>query len=192
MLEREHKVFLLKLARLAIKAYLRDTQIKIKKPVDPVYKEKKGLFVTLHIDSHLRGCIGYIKPYYSLYKTVKDLAVSAAFKDPRFPPLTEEEFALIDIEISVLSELIPVAKDKLEEIRIGRDGIYIDGTYGSGLLLPQVAVENDWDRATFLRSLCHKAGLPPKSYLSDLYNLFRFTTEVFSEKMLKTVDKHTQ
>ncbi len=191
MLNREHKFFLLNLARLAIKAYITDTQIKVTKPDDQIYKEKKGLFITLNIDEELRGCIGYIKPYYSLYKSVKELAVSAAFKDPRFPPLTEEEFELIDIEISVLSELIPVSTDKLDEIEIGRDGIYIVGTYGSGLLLPQVAVENNWDKITFLKNLCHKAGIPPKSYLSGLYNLYRFSAEVFSEKMLKTVDKQT-
>lgn len=181
MLDQEHQKLLLQLAREAIVAHLEERKIRIAIPKEPIYRTKKGVFVTLHKGSRLRGCIGYIRPYFSLFGSVKELAVSAAFNDPRFPPLREDELEKTTIEISVLSDLIPVDRKKLDEIEIGRDGVYIDGSFGSGLLLPQVAVEQGWDRTTFLRAVSEKAGLPPISYMSEAYNLFRFSAQIFSE-----------
>jgi uncharacterized protein (TIGR00296 family) len=83
------------------------------------------------------------------------------------------------IEISVLGELIPLLKNELPVI--GRDGLYIQNPYGSGILLPQVAVEYNWKPETFLREVCRKAGLPPNAYLEPYSVVFRFTAEVFSE-----------
>jgi len=182
MLTEEQKKYLLSLARESILAHLEKREITIKVQSDEIFTKKRGAFVTLHKKDSLRGCIGYIKPYKSLLQTIKEMARAAAFQDPRFPSVSLKEMDEIRIEISVLSELIPVGKDELDEIRVGRDGLFIEGLYGSGLLLPQVAVEWNWDRETFLRETCHKAGLATNSYLDPKYQVYRFTAEIFSEE----------
>ena len=183
MLKTEQKKLLLRLARESILAHLEKRDIAINQPEDQIYKEKRGAFVTLHNNKQLRGCIGYIKPYKSLFQTIKEMARAAAFQDPRFPSISLKEMDQIDIEISILSELTPVSKDQLREITIGRDGLYIEGLYGVGLLLPQVAVEWNWDRETFLRETCHKAGLPGNCYLDPQNQIYRFSAEIFSEEI---------
>ncbi|MBW6516325.1 MAG: AmmeMemoRadiSam system protein A [Candidatus Cloacimonetes bacterium] len=182
MLTEEQKKFLLRLARESILAHLERREIALKDPTDQILKEKRGAFVTLHKKDALRGCIGYIKPYKPLLQTIKEMARAAAFQDPRFPSVTLKEIDDIYIEISILSELIPVSKEELDDITVGRDGLYIEGLYGSGLLLPQVAVEWNWDRETFLKETCHKAGLSANSYLDPKYQVYRFTAEIFSEE----------
>lgn len=135
--------------------------------------------MSLHKGDELRGCIGYIKGYKPLAPSIVEMAKAAAFQDPRFPALRSEELANITIEISVLSELLPMQAN--EQPVIGRDGLYIVHPYGSGLLLPQVAVEWNWDADTFLQEVCRKAGLPKSSYKDDKSQLYRFTADVFSE-----------
>lgn len=181
MLSEEQKRFLLKLARESIQAHLEKREIALQIPSDEIYKLKWGVFVTLHKKKALRGCIGYIKPYKPLGLTIIEMARAAAFQDPRFPKVSMKEMEDISLEISILSELIPVSKDELNDITVGRDGLYIEGLFGSGLLLPQVAVEWNWDRNTFLRETCHKAGLPSDCYLNPQYQVYRFTAEIFTE-----------
>lgn len=154
---------------------------------DPRFSEKCGVFVTLKVDGDLRGCIGLIEGRAPLAQGIQDMAIAAATEDPRFPPVQKDELQRIDIEISVLSPMIPVSR--LDEIEVGRDGLLLRKHPGSGLLLPQVPTEYGWDRDTFLNHLCLKAGLPPGSHLAPdgkslapTAKLWRFTAEVFGEK----------
>jgi len=128
----------------------------------------------------LRGCIGNFQPRQPLYKSIAEMAVAAASKDPRFPPLQRVDLASISLEISVLSPLEKIAN--VEEIEVGRDGIYLEHGYHRGVLLPQVATEYGWDRATFLEQTCHKAGLPPDAWQRPETTIYRFSAEIFNEE----------
>ena len=130
--------------------------------MDNIFKEKCGAFVTIHILGRLRGCIGYISGIKNIPDTITDMARSAAFKDPRFMPLTKNEYSDIDLEVSILSPIEEV-KD-VSDIVVGRDGLIISKGFQSGLLLPQVATEQGWDMDTFLEHTCYKAGLPGNSW----------------------------
>lgn len=179
MLSEEQKKFLLNLARETIKAELEKSKLSITCPDEPFYQRKTGGFVTLHKAGKLRGCIGYVIAHKSLFETIKEMAKAAAFNDPRFPSLQKSELENIEIEISILSELIPV--QSVDEIKIGRDGLLIRNSFTSGLLLPQVALEWNWDRKTFLEQTCNKAGLPINCWKNSETEIFRFTAEIFSE-----------
>jgi AmmeMemoRadiSam system protein A len=182
MLTKEQKEFLLKLARESILTQLEKRKLTLEMPDDKIFSEKRGAFVTLHLYNKLRGCIGYVKPYKSIFDTINEMARAAAFNDPRFPQVKLSEMDDLIIEISILSELIPLNKKNLEEIIIGNDGLYIEGIFGSGLLLPQVAAELRWDRDTFLRETCRKAGLASDCYLDPRNQLYRFSADIFSEE----------
>ena len=144
-----------------------------------IFKAKEhGLFVTLHKNAQLRGCIGYIQPYNTLYLSLVDLAKMAAFKDPRFKPVTKDEYPELDYEISILSELYPVTDHN--EITVGRDGLIVIHQNSSGLLLPQVATQYNCDRDTFLKQTCHKAGLDASILHDKKTQVLRFEAEVFS------------
>jgi AmmeMemoRadiSam system protein A len=168
---------LLALARNSVAS--RFEPLKFDIPDDPEFQRKFGLFVTIHKRGELRGCIGYIKGYRSLAESVAEMARSAAFKDPRFRPVSKEELPELEFEISVLGGMEPVADPS--EIVIGRDGLYLEHPYGSGLLLPQVPVEWHWDLKQYLRHICLKAGLHEGAYLDRGAKLSRFGAEVFSE-----------
>ena len=144
-----------------------------------VLKEKKGAFVTLKKRSHLRGCIGYIEAKRPLYKTVGEMALAAALDDPRFTPLKLDELKNVTIEISVLSPLEEVKN--LDEIEVGIHGLYITKGLHTGLLLPQVATEYDWDSLTFLQETCYKAGLQRGAWRDKDAKVYRFSAEVFGE-----------
>ena len=139
--------------------------------------KKRGLFVTLTIDGELRGCIGQIRAQQPLYEAVAEMAQAAAFEDPRFPQLTEDDAARMETEISVLSPLERV--HDFDEIEVGRHGLMIKLETHSGLLLPQVATENEWDRIQFLEETCLKAGLSRNSYRDRLAEVYKFSGEVF-------------
>ena len=136
-----------------------------------------GLFVSLHKKGQLRGCIGYILPYKPLYQSLIELSRAAAFGDNRFKPVSKDEFEDLEIEISILSPLSEI-QDK-EEIKIGRDGLYIKHPRGSGLLLPQVATKYNWDSLEFLIQTCYKAGLPENCLSDPKTKIFRFEAEIF-------------
>ncbi len=147
---------------------------------DPRFREECGVFVTLKKHGELRGCIGLIQGVQPLGDAIQEMAVAAATRDPRFPAVTLAELPEIDIEISVLSPMIPVKS--LDEIQVGRDGVLLKRGYRSGVFLPQVATEQGWDRDTFLQHLDLKAGLPVGTHRQADAELFRFTAEVFGEK----------
>ncbi|MBP7205537.1 MAG: AmmeMemoRadiSam system protein A [Candidatus Cloacimonetes bacterium] len=173
----DQKKTLLKLARDSIASRFNRGQVD--PPAEPEFQQKRGLFVSLHLEGDLRGCIGLIEARQTIARGVFEMAREAAFGDPRFPPLRRDELDRLEIEISVLSELIPVTD--ISGIVIGRDGLLLRQGFRSGVFLPQVPVEWNWDLHTYLTQLCRKAGLPDGTWKRDDARLFRFEAEVFSE-----------
>jgi len=170
---------LLRIARQSISEYLATGRVP-EKAVPGKLSEPGAAFVTLEKKGMLRGCIGYTQAVAPLYRTVTECAVKAATEDPRFRPLSADELDSLDIEISVLTPLTEVKS--LDEIKVGRDGLMIVRGRYRGLLLPQVATDYGWDRDTFLKQTCHKAGLPENAYLSPDAVLYRFQALVFGER----------
>jgi len=185
-LNRDQQVKVLTLARKTIAEKLeKDKGIYEPDFSDPVFAEQCGAFVTLHIRGQLRGCIGYIQGVKNIPDTVRDMAAASAFKDPRFMPLSRDEYDMIDIEVSVLSPIEEVGD--VSEIVTGRDGIIITRGHNTGLLLPQVATEQGWDLETFLENTCYKAGLPGNTWKMDDVKIEKFSAQVFGEKELGLV-----
>lgn len=141
---------------------------------------KAGAFVTLHERGELRGCIGYVEARLPISETVAQTAAKAAISDPRFNAVTPSETEDIELEISVLSPLKRVINT--EEIIVGKHGVVIERGFYRGLLLPQVATENGWNREEFLRYTCMKAGLGEDCYNDAETQVYIFTADVFSEK----------
>lgn len=139
----------------------------------------RGVFVTLKKGGSLRGCIGYVAGMKPLVLAVLDNSYNAAFRDPRFKPLSAGELKDVTIEISVLTE--PQYIGSVDEIEVGRDGLIVERGSNRGLLLPQVATEQGWDRETFLDQTCYKAGLPPGAWKDADTRMLRFRAEVFGE-----------
>ncbi len=169
---------LLQLAREVISFYLKTGDTLEKDIPDKTFLEKRGAFVTLKIKGELRGCIGYLIPYKSLYATIIDAAVSAASSDPRFQPLTTDELQETKIEISVLTPPRPV-KD-IHEIKVGTHGIIISKGPNRGLFLPQVPIEQNWDLEAYLEHGCQKAGLDKNEWKKDV-KIEIFSAQIFSE-----------
>ena len=178
----EEKNYLLKAARDNIRSWLKKRRGIRFFPNDVPKRlmEKRGVFVTLEKKGNLRGCIGYLTGLKPLVQAVLDNSYNAAFKDPRFPPVTADELSGISIEISVLTE--PALVKSADEIKTGRDGIIIERGAYRGLLLPQVATEQGWDRDTFLDHACLKAGLPAGSWKDGVTKIYRFQAIVFGEE----------
>ena len=152
-----------------------------------IFREKSGVFVTLTTfpDDDLRGCIGYPEPIAPLIDALKDSAVSAASRDPRFPPVSPGELDDIKVEVSLLTLPEELRTEKPSDlplrIRVGQDGLIVERNMARGLLLPQVPVEQGWDAEEFLSHACMKAGVPPDCWLMPGTKIFKFTAEVFSE-----------
>lgn len=142
-------------------------------------RQKLGVFVTLKEYGDLRGCIGNIVGIRPLYQGVIENAQNAAAHDPRFDPVTPDELDQIEIEISVMSPLEPVKS--LDEILVGRDGLVLKKGFHSGVFLPQVPVEWNWDKTTYLEQLGLKAGLTRDAYKDPQTELLRFSAQVFGE-----------
>ncbi len=176
--------YLVDLAKETILHYLK-TGEKLEIPEDyPIeLDEKLGVFVTLNKNYKLRGCIGYAEPIEPAINATIEVAIAAAFNDPRFPPLGETEFEDLDFEVTVLTkpEIIPVAHPKqyLDEIEIGRDGLIIQKGYSRGLLLPQVAVENCFGVEEFLENTCMKAGISADSWMDESCDVYKFQGQIF-------------
>ena len=143
----------------------------------PAYK--LGAFVTLYKNAQLRGCIGRMVSDLPIAETVSQMARAAAFEDPRFEELGEEELDSISIEISLLGPMQRITNP--EDLIVGRHGVYISYWGRSGVLLPQVAVEYGWDRYVFLEQVCRKAGLEPETWKDRKAELYIFEGLVFGE-----------
>lgn len=178
MLTEEERDYLNDLVRLSIESQLSgegpDTP-----PEPPTEKLKRehGAFVTLKLDGDLRGCIGHVQGDGPLYQTIWDMARAAAFRDPRFGPLTSEEWSRVETEISVLGP-INFCRDP-NAIEIGRHGLIVNRGEKSGLLLPQVAVEWGWTKDQFLRQVCQKAGLQPDAWNKVGTHVYWFEAVIF-------------
>jgi AmmeMemoRadiSam system protein A len=179
-LTEEQQKTLLRIARQSIAAVL-DARAADWKPedFDDTLRQPAGAFVTLTRGGDLRGCIGSIQAVEPLYKAVASSAVSAAFRDPRFPPLRPGELDSLELEISVMGPIERVTK--VEDIVVGRDGLIVSRGPYAGLLLPQVATEYGWDRQTFLEHTCRKAGLPPDAWRAQDCRIEKFSAFVFGE-----------
>jgi AmmeMemoRadiSam system protein A len=168
---------LLGVAHRSIEAALEGRKLDLAAP-NAHLDEMRGAFVTLHLQGRLRGCIGYVVPQHSLYRTVAEAAQAAAFEDPRFQPVTADESGRLAVEISVLSVPQPI---RPEEVVTGLHGLIVTKGSRRGLLLPQVPVEWNWDRETFLSETCLKAGLAADAWMQGI-DLQAFNAEVFGEK----------
>jgi AmmeMemoRadiSam system protein B/AmmeMemoRadiSam system protein A len=177
-LSHEEKAALLKIARESIEFRCRGKRMPDPDVSLPALNERRGAFVTLHKQGKLRGCIGNIRAQEALAKTVAEMAAAAAFEDPRFPPVRVEELSDLDIEISVLTPLQRISN--IEEIEVGKHGIYMKRSGFSGLLLPQVATEWGWDRLTFLEHTCEKAFLPKDAWKDKKTEIYIFSADIFS------------
>ena len=172
-------------ARMIIEGHVRKTLVSPPE-MDSIFKEKRGVFVTLHTHpSHdLRGCIGIPQPVMTLEEAIQEAAVSSTH-DPRFFPLTEKELDGIIVEVTVLTKPEPLkvknTEDIPEHITIGKDGLILEYLGRSGLLLPQVPVEYGWDARTFLSHLCLKAGVSPDTWTKNEVKLYTFSGQIFSE-----------
>jgi len=170
---------LLTLCRSCLEQFLKHGRKTTKEPGSPELLERRGVFVTLHRDGELRGCIGVPEPVSPLFQAAQDCALSAARTDPRFPPVTASELPDLQIEISVLSPLEAV--EEIGSIVLGVHGLLLKHLGRRGLLLPQVAVERGWDREQFLAQLCRKAHLPATAW-KECAAIERFSAFVFGEK----------
>jgi hypothetical protein len=141
--------------------------------------QERGAFTTLKESGELRGCIGYTSAAKPLYITVRDTATLAAMRDPRFSPVSASELPKLEYEISVLSPLRRVTD--VQQIKVGQHGLLMKNGDSEGLLLPQVPVEQKWDRQTFLEQTCRKAGMQPNCWMDEDTDIFSFTAVVFGE-----------
>jgi hypothetical protein len=171
---------LLKLARAAIAETLKSGSLPVYQSDDPVLNRHAGVFVTLMENGELRGCIGRMQADETpLYRTVQEMAVAAATSDPRFAPLAADELSRVSIEISILSPMRRIAD--VQEIVVGTHGLMLVEAGQRGVFLPQVPVEQGWNRDQYLENLCGKAGLPT-TCMSANPELYAFTAFVFGEE----------
>jgi AmmeMemoRadiSam system protein A len=169
---------LLGIAREAIAAFVRGTPAHVPGAAG-ILGRLGGAFVSLHTHGDLRGCIGHLEPTEPLGTVVPRCAVAACSSDPRFAPLAAAELDVLDIEISLLGLFEPIAGPS--DIVVGRDGLVVERGWQRGLLLPQVAIEWNWDVDAFLAHTCHKAGLPRDAWQKGA-TVWRFDAEVFGER----------
>jgi AmmeMemoRadiSam system protein A len=178
---------LFRVARECIRAHLKGETPQLPATLSPDLRQPRGVFVTLTRQGRLRGCIGYLEAVKPLNAAVQEMAVAAAFSDPRFPPLREEELADLQVEISILTPMRRI--DKVEDIQVGRHGLYLERGPNRGLLLPQVATEYGWDRLTFLKQTCVKAGLPENAWQDPATRIFIFSADILHEPPAQTGSK---
>ncbi len=174
------KAELLALARKSV-----EYVVEVQDPYQPeaskseALNQERGAFTTLKEGGQLRGCIGYTSAIKPLYLTVRDTATLAALRDPRFAPVAASELPKLEYEISVLSPLRRVLD--IDQIKVGQHGLLMRNGDNEGLLLPQVPVEQGWDRQTFLEQTCRKAGMRSDCWKDEDTDIFMFTAVVFGE-----------
>jgi AmmeMemoRadiSam system protein B/AmmeMemoRadiSam system protein A len=181
-LQDSEKRILLKLARETIRRYLATGTVPLVRNLPARMNFAQGAFVTLRKLGELRGCIGHIPPDFELGKIVANVSMLSAFEDRRFAPVRMDELEDIEIEISVLTPMKPIAS--AEEIVPGRDGVQISKAGRTAVFLPQVATEQNWDRTEMLENLCFKGALPSGCWRHEA-SLRTFQAEVFSESQFK-------
>jgi AmmeMemoRadiSam system protein A len=168
---------LLRLARLAITEAVLRGELVAEIPSGGIFSQQRGVFVSLRIGKHLRGCVGVVEPEEPLGDAIVRCAAGAALQDPRFPSMSLHELSALQIEISLLSPPLAI---RAEEIQIGRHGLLIWRGSQRGLLLPQVAVKHKFSVEQFLAATCRKAELSPEAWREPETRLLGFTCEIFS------------
>jgi AmmeMemoRadiSam system protein A len=165
---------LLELARATVRASVRGERLP---PIadHPELRALRGVFVSLHRGGALRGCLGHLEADLEVGEATRRMAVAAARDDPRFPPVSLDELDGLEVEVSVLSPFRPIAPG---DVVPGRDGLLVRRGTRAGVLLPQVAVEQHWDRPTFLGAVCQKAGLPAHAWRDPDTALFAFGAQI--------------
>jgi AmmeMemoRadiSam system protein A len=171
------RTLLLRIAREAIDAHVGRRRGAAVEP-GALAARRAGVFVTIYHAGELRGCIGHIEADQALPVSVERCAVAACSEDPRFPAVSASELRQMQLEISVLGPMEPVAGPG--DVEIGRHGLLIERGRQRGLLLPQVATEHEWDAATFLSQTCRKAGLAPDGWRHGA-DVWRFEADVFGD-----------
>lgn len=170
---------LLRIARETIVAHVSGQTVPAVAKPSKGLNLKSGCFVTIKQKGELRGCIGNFVSDKPLWQLVQEMASAAATQDPRFYPMKPADLDAFELDISVLSPLKQISDPA--EIIVGTHGIYIIKNHCRGVLLPQVATEYGWDRDTFLRHTCIKAGLPNEAWKKDC-EIYIFSALVFGEK----------
>ncbi len=170
---------LLRIARATLREFFHSGRIPPGKPHRDSLTADAGAFVSLHYEGALRGCIGTSAETTPLYRVVQEMTIAAASRDPRFDAITEDEVDDVEFEVSVLGKTTPL--EDIGTLEIGTHGIIVEAGDHQGLLLPQVAVENKWDQATFVEHACTKAGLDKDAWKSDSAQIKIFTAQVFSD-----------
>ncbi len=190
LLSAEDGTTLVRIARQAIADHLDGKNFDSVANASSELRAPRGVFVTLFDKARsrrLRGCIGNPFPKTSLLNETMRCAVDAATMDPRFVPIRKDEFLQsIAVEATVLSPLDHIlVKSPLDlplNIKVGRDGLFVDGFGTRGLLLPQVAVDEGFDEEEFLNECCLKAGLMPDAWVTGSVKVARFQGQIFSEE----------
>ncbi len=176
----KEKSVLLQTARRAITDFVTKGAAQPEPREEKSLNRRNGCFVTIKEKGLLRGCIGNFQSERPLFKEVAEMAVASATKDPRFYPMGPKDMDGFTLEISVLSPLKKI--EEIEEIEVGRHGIYLEKGFYRGVLLPQVATEHGWDRTTFLKQTCVKAGLPTNAWQDEDAEIYIFSAQIFSEQ----------
>jgi AmmeMemoRadiSam system protein A len=179
VLNKESQIELLRIAREALKLCTEGKACDEIASNFPELQAHMGAFVTLTKNSELRGCIGNFEPEQPLWQVVREMAIAASLEDPRFSPVRPEEVGHIRIEISVLTPRQKI--QDIDEIQVGTHGLYIKKGWHAGTLLPQVAVEYKWDKSTFLKQTCYKAGLPADAWTDPQTEIFVYSAIIFHE-----------
>ena len=181
MFSDDDKKIMLSAAREVLTVCVKGEEVKMPESLSKLNSERMGIFITLHTTKgELRGCIGYLKGVESLPDAIVEMTKAASTQDPRFDPVKEAELDDIVLEISLLSQLKKI--DSPDAIEVGKHGLVISDGLNKGLLLPQVAIENNWDKITFLEHTCKKARLPRDAWKSEKTEISIFSAEVFEEK----------
>lgn len=173
-------------ARKVVEGYVRG-EVQYDLDLPDGFEEKSGVFVTIDTfpARDLRGCIGYPEPFFPLKEALVKASQEAA-RDPRFPPLREAELDDIVIEVSLLTPpeeiLVRKPREYLKSIEVGRDGLIVRKGVFRGLLLPQVAIDWEWDPEEFISQTCRKAGLRSDEWLKGDARIYKFSAEIFGEK----------
>jgi len=165
---------LLELAWATVQALVRGRPLP-RLPEDPELAAPRGVFVSLHREGALRGCLGRLEPDLPVGEAVRRMAVASSRDDPRFPPVAPDELEGLEVEVSVLS---PAVRISAGDVVPGRDGLIVQRGPRMGVLLPQVAVEQGWDRTAFLRGVCQKALLPADAWRDGDTELYAFQAQV--------------
>jgi len=183
LINEDEQRFVLDVVRKTIVEYVTDGNTPEFTTDNSKFIQKRGAFVTLSEKSGaLRGCIGYVEPIKPLLQTIVEMSIACSTRDPRFRPVTTDEFPNLDVEVSVLTPLEKIRD--VETIEIGKHGLMIKKGSASGLLLPQVATEYGWDRDRFLQETCRKAGLKKDAWEESDADLSIFSAQVFGGSLL--------